>query len=69
MRASNRKLDCFDVPTTYVESCDVGFSNGAKTGAVRAGDPRLDAIIDAWPGLTEETREAIADQILGCCTS
>jgi hypothetical protein len=69
MRASNRKLDCFEVPTTYVESCDAEFSNGAKTGAVRAGDPRLDAIINAWPGLTEEVRDAIACEALGRCTN
>lgn len=38
-----------------------------QAGAVR--DPRLDAIIDAWPKLSEETRIDIADQALGRCTN
>ena len=67
MRASNRKPDCFEVPTSYVDSISGEFSNGAKTGAVGARDPRLETIINAWPSLTEETREAITGQVLEHC--
>ncbi len=64
MRASNRKLDCFEVPTTYVDSISDESSNGAKTGAVGAGDPRLDAIIDAWPELPDDVRSELVSLVL-----
>jgi hypothetical protein len=69
MRASNQVLDCIEAPTTFSKSISGEFSNGAKTGAVGAGDARLDTIIAAWPELTEETRDLIEASASGRCRS
>ena len=66
---SNQTSEQPNTTTTYVDSISREPSNGAKTGAVGAGDARLDTIIAAWPELTEETRDLIEAFASGRCRS
>lgn len=54
-----------DTMVGYVDADAVKNEFGAKTGAVAAVDPRLAAIIAAWPSLTEPKRHALAEQAVG----
>ena len=53
-----------DLPTSYALRRTSSVANGASGGAVnardRVTDPRLTRLIEVWPMLSEETREAIA---------
>lgn len=55
--------------TLYDEHSTSQSESGAKTGAVAAADPRLSAIIAAWPSLTEAEQDALLAQAVENSTS
>ena len=56
-------------PKDSSEKIEGSNSGGAKSGVIHApfppDDPRLRAIIDAWPTLPESVREAIMAMVSG----
>ncbi len=73
--AKERKVPPQGAELVDVTSCggnelqDADFGSGAKSGAVDASlapaDPRLIALVDAWPALPETVKDAVAKLVTG----